>query len=484
MILCRSVEIRKELIRMIERKDKQEKQQEEAENHKVWLGALIGLIVIVSVFVLIIAWKSRVPGNAETPMPKPETEVRLGTDLTKDGYVLQQVVILSRHNIRSPLSGAGSVLDNATPYTWHEWSSAPSELSVRGGMLETEMGIYFRKWLEDEALVEENYHPASEEVRIYANSKQRTIATARFFSAGLFPVDNISVETHMEFDTMDPVFTPQLTFISDMYAADAEHEIRELFSGRIAGLSDNYELLSDVLDIPESEGWKSGEISEFRTDDLQVVLEEGKEPAIKGSLKTACSISDALVLQYYEEEDPVAAAFGNELTWEDWEAIAEVKDVYEDVLFTAPLIAVNVAHPLLEEIYSEMNTDGRKITFLCGHDSNVGSVLAALNVLDYDLPNAIEKRTPIGCKLVFSKWMNDAGETYWSVDLVYQTTEQLRNISILDSENEPEVYHLEFRDIVPNTDGLYREEDFMRMIEKAIDEYDRIYEEYMLKAAA
>jgi glucose-1-phosphatase len=45
------------------------------------------------------------------------------------------------------------------------------------------MGQYFRKWLEDEGLFPENYQPEEEDVRIYANAKQRTVATARFFTS-------------------------------------------------------------------------------------------------------------------------------------------------------------------------------------------------------------------------------------------------------------------------------------------------------------
>jgi hypothetical protein len=36
----------------------------------------------------------------------------------------------------------------------------------------------------------------------------------------------------------------------------------------------------------------------------------------EGSLKAACSVSDALVLQYYEEADPIKAAFGYALSAE------------------------------------------------------------------------------------------------------------------------------------------------------------------------
>ena len=101
------------------------------------------------------------------------------TDAFHDAYTLQEIVVLSRHNIRSPLSGPESALGRITPHTWYPWSSAPSELSLRGGVLETEMGQYFRLWAEREGLFAHNAQPDDTEVRFYANSMQRTIATAQ-----------------------------------------------------------------------------------------------------------------------------------------------------------------------------------------------------------------------------------------------------------------------------------------------------------------
>ena len=47
------------------------------------------------------------------------------------------------------------------------------------------------------------------------------------------------------------------------------------------------------------------------------------------------------------------------------------------------------------------------------------SVLAALGVEDYELPNAIEPTTPIGSKVVFERWVNDDGDSFFKVELVY-----------------------------------------------------------------
>ena len=169
-------------------------------------------------------------------------------------YTLKEAVVLSRHNIRSPLSGPESALGQLTPHEWFHWSSGKSELSLRGGVLETEMGQFFRKWLVSEGLISENHLPAEGTMRFYANSMQRTIATTQYFSSGLLPVANVEIEHHYDLNTMDPVFTPQLTAASDDYCARARQQIADLFgNGSLEGIgekmAENYALLQDVLDV-------------------------------------------------------------------------------------------------------------------------------------------------------------------------------------------------------------------------------------------
>lgn len=442
------------------------------------LLAFTSVLAICLMILLGLSMSGALPALSGTDKSGTAAAEDIPESLSHEGYTLEKVVVLSRHNIRSPLSGGDSILGTITPHEWFEWTSAASQLSVRGGALETCMGQYFRKWLEDEGLFPENYQPEEEAVRIYANAKQRTVATARFFTSGLLPAADEDVEYHAEFDTMDPVFNPRLTFVTDAYAEAAEAQIREMYTDDMESLKDNYELLSDVIDLEESAAFKDGSVGAFATDDTVFTLEKDKEPAMSGSLKTACSVSDAMTLQYYEERDPVKAAFGNDLNEEQWEAIAEIKDLYGDVLFCAPLVSCNVANPLLKEMLSELTNDERIFTFLCGHDSNVASVLAALGAEDYDLPFAIEKETPIGVKLVFSNWKGQDGEEYWDVDLVYQTTEQLRNTDILTEKDHPASVDISFGTIEMNEDGLYTDEDLKSLFTQAIGAYDRITADY------
>lgn len=399
----------------------------------------------------------------QNPMPSVQP------DDFHERYALKQVVVLSRHNIRSPLSGRPSALQRITPHEWFEWSSAPSELSLRGGALETIMGQYFRKWLVSEGLMQENEIPAEGTMRFYANSKQRTIATAQYFSSDMLPVANVSIEHHCEINKMDPVFNPQITDDNEDFKALAQQQIAAMGGEKgLVGIgekmAENYKLLEQVLDMGQSVACLEGDTCHFSTDDAHVYLIKNHEPGMGGSLRLACQAADALVLQYYEESDDLKAAFGHTLSWEDWVNISAIKDWYGDVLFTSPAVAQQVASPLIKTMMEELQTDGRKFTFLCGHDSNIGSVLAAMDIEDYSLPQTIEKKTPIGCKLVIGKWENAEGQLFASLSLVYQSTEQLRHMTLLDLKNPPMIFSLRLKGLTANADGLYPYEALMNRL--------------------
>ncbi len=71
------------------------------------------------------------------------------------------------------------------------------------------------------------------------------------------------------------------------------------------------------------------------------------------------------------------------------------------------MVAQNVAKPLLTYINNallgERKPDAPKLTVLVGHDSNIASLLSAMQFQPYQLPQQYEK-TPIGGKLVFQRW--------------------------------------------------------------------------------
>ena len=391
-------------------------------------------------------------------------------------YQLKEVVVMSRHNIRSPLTSGGAAHTRVTPHQWFAWTSPSSQLSLRGGVLETEMGQFFRKWLVGEGLLPDNYRPEGSEVLFYANSRQRTFATAKYFSAGFLPFANVEIQHKYFEDKMDPVFTPKFTKMNAKYRQQILDEMQTIHGGPLAWMQSvqpTLTMMEDILDMAHSPAAKN-DTTHFRYDDTQFVLEKGDEPKMKGGYKLANSVADALVLQCYESES--MTAFGHQLTEKQWRDICAVKEVYDALLFTTHSAAVNLAYPLVSRIREELHHIGRKFTFLCGHDSNLASIGAALRLRYPETEQAFELHTPIGSKLVFEKW-SDGTEEYVAINLVYQRVGQLQNRTLLSTDEPPMVKPVTIDGLTPNSDGLYRLSELDARMAEAMAEYDAIVDD-------
>lgn len=401
----------------------------------------------------------------------------------KNKYKLQEAVVLSRHNIRAPLSDSKSALGRMTPHKWHKWGVGKSELTSRGGALETMMGQYFRNWAVDAGLFPENCVPTANDVNVIANSMQRCIATAQYFTSGFMPVGGITVNHRFTPSQMDPLFNPQLTKVGPKFKEEALRQMNAMggkkgMRGVNEKLTPNYKLMHNTLDMDQSPMAKENDPTMAGLDnyDTEIVLEQWQEPHFKkgSALQDYNGASDAMILQYYETPDTLAATFGHKLSRKDVEQLAKIKDTYQDVLFAAPIVATNVANPLIQYMYDELRSPNRKFTFLVGHDSNIGSVASALGVEEYELPGTIEKKTPIGCKLVVEKFLGPDGKEYADINLVYQSVDQLRDMELLDLDNPPMIYPLSLKGLQKNADGLYDLADVEARFARALAAYDAL----------
>ncbi|MBO6125801.1 MAG: histidine-type phosphatase [Bacteroidaceae bacterium] len=415
-------------------------------------------------WMMVVILLSNTNGNAQTRR----------SDDFRAKYELKEVVVMSRHNIRSPLSSGGAAYKRVTPHEWFQWTSPGSQLSLRGGVLETEMGQFFRKWLVGEGLLPDNYRPEGDEVLFYANSRQRTFATAKYFSAGFLPFANVKIQHKYMKDKMDPLFSPQFTKMNDKYRQQVKAEMEALHCGGIQGWMQSVQpalrMMEKVLDMKHSSAAKN-DTTHFWFNDTQFKLEKGDEPKMSGGYTLANSVADAMVLQCYESES--MAPWGHKLSLKQWRDICAVKEVYDRVLFTTHSAAVNLAYPLVSRIREELHHEGRKFTFLCGHDSNLASIGAALGLVYPETQQAMELHTPIGSKMVFEKWSNGT-EEFVAINLVYQPISQLQNRTLLSTEVPPMVLPITIEGLTPNADGLYRLSDLDARMAEAMAEYDAI----------
>ena len=101
-------------------------------------------------------------------------------------------------------------------------------------------------------------------------------------------------------------------------------------------------------------------------------------------------------------------------------------------------------------------------------------MLASLEVEEYDLPRTIEKKTPIGAKVVVEKFKAADGTEYADLWMVYASTSQLRNESALSYGEPPVAVRLRLSGLPENADHLYRLSDVEQRFSKAIAAYDAL----------
>ncbi|EQC3778441.1 bifunctional glucose-1-phosphatase/inositol phosphatase [Escherichia coli] len=386
-----------------------------------------------------------------------------------EGYQLQQVLMMSRHNLRAPLANNGSVLEQSTPNKWPEWDVPGGQLTTKGGVLEVYMDHYMREWLAEQGMVKSGECPPPDTVYAYANSLQRTVATAQFFITGAFPGCDIPVHHQEKMGTMDPTFNPVITddsaAFSEKAVAAMEKELSKL------QLTDSYQLLEKIVNYKDSPACKEKQQCSLVDGKNTFSAKYQQEPGVSGPLKVGNSLVDAFTLQYYEGFPMDQVAWGEIKSDQQWKVLSKLKNGYQDSLFTSPEVARNVAKPLVSYIDKALVTDrtsAPKITVLVGHDSNIASLLTALDFKPYQLHDQNE-RTPIGGKIVFQRWHDSkANRDLMKIEYVYQSAEQLRNADALTLQAPAQRVTLELSGCPIDANGFCPMDKFDSVLNEAV----------------
>ena len=386
-----------------------------------------------------------------------------------EGYQLQQVLMMSRHNLRAPLANNGSVLEQSTPNKWPEWDVPGGQLTTKGRVLEVYMGHYMREWLAEQGMVKSGECPPPDTVYAYANSLQRTVATAQFFITGAFPGCDIPVHHQEKMGTMDPTFNPVITddsaAFSEQAVAAMEKELSKL------QLTDSYQLLEKIVNYKDSPACKEKQQCSLVDGKNTFSAKYQQEPGVSGPLKVGNSLVDAFTLQYYEGFPMDQVAWGEIKSDQQWKVLSKLKNGYQDSLFTSPEVARNVAKPLVSYIDKALVTDrtsAPKITVLVGHDSNIASLLTALDFKPYQLHDQNE-RTPIGGKIVFQRWHDSkANRDLMKIEYVYQSAEQLRNADALTLQAPAQRVTLELSGCPIDANGFCPMDKFDSVLNEAV----------------
>ena len=343
-------------------------------------------------------------------------------------YQLEQVVVVSRHNLRNSLKAGDD----------------RGLLTLRGGEMETLIGQYFEARLREQGFFPKNAQPSVGEVRFYSNSYQRTIATAKYFSAGAFPVANIPIEYHRALGQKDRVFlAPTDPFFRKMLTA--EFDWKKFIDS----------MRKEIATVERLSGKK------FNPADCSFKLRnEAAEWKAEGSINKIVLAADALLMDYYDGKVSYSES--------EMRDVAKISSLMINSNFDRPLCAKVFASPMLAVISDELNTPGRKFSLICGHDSNLSNLLTAIGVEDYTLPGTIEWRIPIASKIVIKKFRGTDGNEYARLSFVYPSSAQIVNREMLTLDNPPMKVTLKLRGLqTVDADATYKLSDVLQRISDA-----------------
>ncbi|XP_063392395.1 glucose-1-phosphatase-like [Cydia fagiglandana] len=366
---------------------------------------------------------------------------------------LKQVVILSRHNIRTPLT---TNLQLLTPKRWPKWNGETGFLTPKGRKLEQAMGRYFADWIIEEKLLLDKC--SRNQVFVYSNTRERTIQTAKSFAEGAF--GECAEVYYKNMTGMDPVFNPVIRNDSE--------EFREVVLSEMQAQLNNIDVkdallrLNKIVDVKDSEYCKTEHVCDLSEVKNKIVFEVNKEPDVVGAIQLGNTLVDAFLMAYYDgmKEDDVA--WGQIRTAQEWESFLKIVKAYHKIRFQTKLLDKDVASTLLKYLGDVFQNGSKKFYVLVGHDANILSLMSALNFKDYSLDGQFEK-TPIGGKVVFEKWYEEENDReLLRVRYVYQSSKQIRDGVEASLQHPPLEALLQMEDCAVDENGYCPWNDFIR----------------------
>ncbi len=385
--------------------------------------------------------------GAQTP-----TVASTRNPVKQDGE-LKFVVIVSRHGVRSP-TGKTDQLNRYSAEPWPKWSVPPGYLTEHGAHLMMQLGAYDREQLSAQGLLLPSGCAHAPQIRIVADSDQRTRESGKALAAGLAPGCPLEVSALPE-GTHDPLFHSLGAGVGHLDKSLAAAAISGRIGANPQGLTEAYRLQLDALEeilrgCKASTNCPGSDTAEpLSIFDIPSSTNSDRNSDSRTSLDQASTMTEDLLLEYTEGMDAANVGWGR-VDLGKLRELLQLHVAHEDLADRTSYIARAQSSNLLFHILQSMQQavvvqpvegaigkPGDRLLILVGHDTNLANIGGALG-LDWIIDGRRDD-TPPGGALEFELWKTPGKEEY-SVRTYYtaQTLDQMRNATPLSLQNPPE----------------------------------------------
>jgi 4-phytase/acid phosphatase len=385
--------------------------------------------------------------------------------------VLQKVVIVSRHGVRTPMVSTAE-LDGWSTRPWPKWNEPAGDLTARGAQLAKLLGQYYRSYAVSEQLLPEQGCPPRGSVYFYADVAERARATAQALLDGLAPGCGIAYGSKHG-ATVDGLFHPVAAGVCRMDAMAAQTAILSRVAGDLNSVPLDFKAPFDALQagmdcckptlcvaFGKPEGCKLAALPTALSP-----VPNGKGMEMIGALAIASTAAENFLLEYVEGKDASEVAWGR-LTPAQMLQTYRLHTEAFDLMERTPYLAKRQGSALLLRAASAI-TGGHssglgsadvairdaKFIALVGHDTNIANIAGILD-LTWTQAGYQRNQTPPAGALVFEVRMGaDKKQRVYSSYLA-QSSEQMRKVAPLTLEAPPLKTPLRIRGCSANSPGF------------------------------
>ncbi|WP_322966225.1 histidine-type phosphatase [Sphingomonas fuzhouensis] len=343
---------------------------------------------------------------------------------TPPGLKLDRVVLLMRHGVRPPTKSPPMPAGTSNQ-SWPSWPVEPGYLTPHGRAGVERLGAYDRSVWTAAGLLP---RAGCADVRIVADSDERTIRTAEAYAESLAPGCPVAID-HKPQDVPDPIFSPIEEGRVPFDAAQARAAVLAGAGGEagIAALEKRLapELarLDAILCAPISPGCGVN-----RKPSGLAPVKPNKRPKLTGALDRASTAAQILLLEYAEGKPMEEVGWGR-ATPVDIERLG-VFHAEEFRLLARPRYVAKANMAGITPVIIEGLSAGKGpvVTMISGHDTNIAN-LGGLLDLHWKVPGLAADDPAPGGAIVLERLVDARGQAYVRALYRAQTVEQIRKLA-------------------------------------------------------